>query len=242
MTQLLSLGAINKLTGDYVYPKIANKKNKDRSDCDICGGSGTTYWSDDCYGPCLECCCIDCGKFNDECQCGEDDKDDDEDVNDDGEDDVDDKVVQNMCEYIPKNKYEFITERVSIFAPNFPDTTIMIPYDKGDITICSNIIVNCENNFSNDEKDVINKFNINNIEDLIRNDKISKNDKQRCIKCFGYVRERYKLMGIEPSNGHNVIQLEKYTISIRILPDGIIKYCNSLGEQNTKNFTIIEMV
>ena len=25
---LLSLGAINKLTGDYVYPKIANKKDK----------------------------------------------------------------------------------------------------------------------------------------------------------------------------------------------------------------------
>jgi hypothetical protein len=27
MSQLLSLGAINKLTGDYVYPKIANKKD-----------------------------------------------------------------------------------------------------------------------------------------------------------------------------------------------------------------------
>jgi len=27
MTQLLSLGAINKLTGEYVYPKIANKKD-----------------------------------------------------------------------------------------------------------------------------------------------------------------------------------------------------------------------
>ena len=26
MSQLLSLGAINKLTGEYVYPKIANKK------------------------------------------------------------------------------------------------------------------------------------------------------------------------------------------------------------------------
>lgn len=28
MTQLLSLGAINKLTGEYVYPKIANKKDE----------------------------------------------------------------------------------------------------------------------------------------------------------------------------------------------------------------------
>jgi uncharacterized protein YkuJ len=28
MSQLLSLGAINKITGEYVYPKIANKKDK----------------------------------------------------------------------------------------------------------------------------------------------------------------------------------------------------------------------
>ena len=28
MSQLLSLGAINKNTGEYIYPKIANKKDK----------------------------------------------------------------------------------------------------------------------------------------------------------------------------------------------------------------------
>ena len=28
MTHILSLGAINKLTGEYVYPKIANKKEE----------------------------------------------------------------------------------------------------------------------------------------------------------------------------------------------------------------------
>jgi hypothetical protein len=127
---------------------------------------------------------------------------------------------------IKKNKYKFITEQVSIFTPNFPDTTKMIACetDKNDISICSDIIVDCENNFNSIEKEVIDKFNINNIEDLIRNEKISKNDKQRCLKCFAYVRERYELMGIEPFNGHNVIQLEKYAISIRILPNGIIKY------------------
>jgi hypothetical protein len=169
MSQLLSLGAINKLTGEYVYPKIANKKD----------------------------------------------------------------------EY----KYKFITEQVSIFAPDFPDTTQMIACESegSDITICSKIVVNCENNFSKDEKGVIDKFNINNIEDLIRNDNISKNDKQRCLNCFRYVRERLELMGIEPFNGHNLIQLEKYAISVRILPDGIIKYCKSLGEQNIKNFTRIGM-
>lgn len=155
---------------------------------------------------------------------------------DDGE-----KAIKNMFENIQKSKYKFITEQVSIFTPNFPDTTKMIACetDKNDISICSDIIVDCENNFNSIEKEVIDKFNINNIEDLIRNEKISKNDKQRCLKCFAYVLERYELMGIEPFNGHNVIQLEKYAISIRILPNGIIKYCKSLGEQNVKDFTII---
>ena len=157
---------------------------------------------------------------------------------DDGE-----KAIKNMFKNIQKNKYKFITEQVSIFTPNFPDTTKMIACetDKNDISICSDIIVDCENNFNSIEKEVIDKFNINNIEDLIRNEKISKNDKQRCLKCFAYVRERYELMGIEPFNGHNMIQLEKYAISIRILPNGIIKYCKSLGEQNVKDFTIIGM-
>jgi hypothetical protein len=145
-------------------------------------------------------------------------------------------IIQNML-----NKYKFTTEQVSIFAPNFPDSTKMIACetDKNDISIFSDIIVDCENNFTRDEKEVIDKFNINNIEDLIRNNKIDKNDKQRCLKCFAYVRERYELMGTEPPNGHNVIQLEKLAISIRILPNGIIKYCKSLGEINVRDFTII---
>lgn len=50
---------------------LKNKKEslkKDRSECSACGGSGISYWSDDCYGSCLECGCIDSGDFNDECK------------------------------------------------------------------------------------------------------------------------------------------------------------------------------
>jgi uncharacterized protein YkuJ len=36
--------------------------------CYACGGSGTSYWSDGIYGSCLECCCINCEKFNSECK------------------------------------------------------------------------------------------------------------------------------------------------------------------------------
>jgi hypothetical protein len=47
------------------------KKNElcDGTYCGACGGSGESYWSDDCYGACFECCCIDCGKKNRECLC-----------------------------------------------------------------------------------------------------------------------------------------------------------------------------
>jgi hypothetical protein len=141
-------------------------------------------------------------------------------------------------------KYTFITEEVSIFAPNFPDTTKIFAFEteKENYSICKNVFVDCENNFNDTEKKVIDKFNINNIEDLIRNSCISKHDKQRCLKCFSYVRERYELMGVEPFNGHDVIQLDNYAIVIRVLPNRDIKYCKSLGEKDAvKDFTFIGM-
>ena len=153
------------------------------------------------------------------------------------------------CEkcYIDKMNYIFITTKISI-PPTFEKTQMLYmcidrdieEYDE--IPSTSLVMVDCKNNFTEEEKTIINELKIYTIEDLIRNNKISKNDKQRCLKCFGYVRKRYELTGVEPFNGHNVIQLEKYAIDIRILPDGIIKYCRSLGEKNVeKDFTKIQM-
>ena len=42
--------------------------------CEVCYGTGKSYWGDDCYGSCLECCCIDCGNENKNCSCRECDK------------------------------------------------------------------------------------------------------------------------------------------------------------------------
>ena len=49
------------------------KKNGlcDETCCVACGGSGVSYWSDDCYGVCLECCCINCKNKYKECICRE---------------------------------------------------------------------------------------------------------------------------------------------------------------------------
>jgi hypothetical protein len=44
--------------------------NKDDLDiCDVCDGSGISYWSDYFYGSCLECRCIDCEKVFKNCKC-----------------------------------------------------------------------------------------------------------------------------------------------------------------------------
>jgi hypothetical protein len=135
----------------------------------------------------------------------------------------------------------FFTDKNAIFRPNFPDTTKFheIPdLIVGDIFV-GDIFVNCENNFSTDEKQVIEKFN--NIEDLLRHNKISNLDKQRCVACYKYICEQYEIMGIETFKGHNIIQLEEYGVNIRILPNRTIKYCNSLGKINVKKAIIIEL-
>lgn len=38
-------------------------------ECDACRDTGVSYWSDDVYGACLECCCINCEEFDKNCKC-----------------------------------------------------------------------------------------------------------------------------------------------------------------------------
>ena len=69
------LTSVNKSTGPLIITCVRCEKCKDcidkenRINCGACRGSGTSYWFDDCYGSCLQCCCINCGNFDDECQC-----------------------------------------------------------------------------------------------------------------------------------------------------------------------------
>ena len=37
--------------------------------CLACNGSRHAYWTDGIWGPCIDCCCIDCGKFAISCSC-----------------------------------------------------------------------------------------------------------------------------------------------------------------------------
>lgn len=37
--------------------------------CIVCGETGRSYWMDGIYGPCLECCCMNCSERNRNCKC-----------------------------------------------------------------------------------------------------------------------------------------------------------------------------
>jgi len=58
-----------KYINEFIGDKIIWIGYNGRSQCETCNGSGTSYYSDDYYGSCLGCCCINCSKFNYECQC-----------------------------------------------------------------------------------------------------------------------------------------------------------------------------
>lgn len=146
--------------------------------------------------------------------------------------------------YIDISKYVFITKPISLFQSSFPEKTEIIEIDCNSsdnyfAKKLSDILVICVNNFNETEKRIISEYNINNIEELIRNNNVIKTDKQRCLKAYKYVRDRYDITGIEPLNGHTSLYIEKYMVNIRILPDGNIKYCNSFGEKNRDDFTFI---
>jgi|LakMenE18May11ns_1017448.scaffolds.fasta_scaffold9954712_5 hypothetical protein len=142
---------------------------------------------------------------------------------------------EQMKDMVKSDKYKFVTKLISIVPFNFGNyeeiikmTESMSPFD--------DILINNEEHFNMDERQIIYELDINNVEDLIRNNNISVIDKTRCIKCLKYVRFRYELLGIEPVNGHISIKLFNYLICIRILPNGLIKYCKSLGELNAEDF------
>lgn len=143
------------------------------------------------------------------------------------------------CE-IARNHFTFVCQKISLCIPDFPKTTLMHPPTDEPVTICTPYLIQCEPNFTKDERDVINEYNIYNINDLIRNEKISKDDKQRTLRCYKYVMARYDAMDVEPFNGNNAIKLDKYLFGIRIIPDGNIKFYKSLGEKNRSEFTTIQ--
>jgi hypothetical protein len=134
--------------------------------------------------------------------------------------------------------FKFITCKLSI-NPLLEDSKALFTLTLGEEENGHNILINCCPNFNEEEKEIITNYNIKNIEDLVRNINISKDDKQKSLECYKYVKNIVEINGFEPKNGHVCIQIDKYIFELRILQTGNIKYCKSLGINNIKNFTII---
>ena len=123
--------------------------------------------------------------------------------------------------------FNFKLKKLSYFESMFPKTTKKIEMNNYE----DDNIVDCENNFTEDEKNIIYNYKINKIEDLLINPRIDKIEKYKCLKYYKFTSENYNLNGFEVFNKTISIHFNKYVFNIIILYDGSIKYCSSLGEK-----------
>ena len=77
-------------------------------------------------------------------------------------------------------------------------------------------IINFTDNFSENEINIINNYNLQCVGSIIRNDNINKYEKSRVIQCYKYVTERYKIFNIEPPNGQTFLTLDNILFIILI--------------------------
>lgn len=85
-------------------------------------------------------------------------------------------------------------------------------------------VINFTDNFCENEIDIIKKHNLHSVESIIRNNNIDKNEKNRVIKCYKYVIERYELLNIEPPNGQTCLTLNNILFVILINHKGGITF------------------
>jgi hypothetical protein len=124
--------------------------------------------------------------------------------------------------------FNFNIKKRAFFSCHFPKTTqkLLLNCKENDL-----MIIDCENNFNEQERKVIHDYEINQIEELIVHKRIHSIDKIRVLKDHKYARGNYEMNGFEVVNELTNVQFGKYIFNILILYDGRIKYCDSLGEK-----------
>jgi len=95
--------------------------------------------------------------------------------------------------------------------------------------------------FNEDEIKILEKYNLKNIEDIIKCNNISSFDKSRTLNCYRYVKSRYEVFGEEPINGNNPIILDKYYFIIKVFNDKTIKFIQSRGIKTHEDFHLLQM-
>jgi hypothetical protein len=113
------------------------------------------------------------------------------------------------------------------------------PYVSGNSGIGKEYEIDCRENFNEAEQEMIKRYDIKMLENLLRCDEISSSDKERAMECYKYVCKRIRLMGIEPFNGNTTIQCGKYLFAIRISKDKEITFTQSCGIHSRKEYSVM---
>jgi hypothetical protein len=115
--------------------------------------------------------------------------------------------------------FAFICNANTVSEINYPkETTKVTPlFDK-------EVYVECENNFTENERQIIQSFRIISVKQLTQHTGFTRQDKTRCLECYKFVKTTFEETGEEPPNGHNTIQIGDIFVLVRISKTGLIKY------------------
>lgn len=71
-------------------------------------------------------------------------------------------------------------------------------------------------------------FRINNIDQVLRDESISKTDKNQVLKCYKYVKNSYDALGTEPFNGNTCITVDGGYHCVKVHADRTISYVRKM--------------
>ena len=138
-------------------------------------------------------------------------------------------VIRNVG--IIPSIFNFKIKKITLFNQMFPKTTKMIFLNKYDNEYGNHVIIDCNANFTQDEKKVIDDYQISNIHELMNHHRIHKIDKKNCLTYYKYMIDNYYLNGFEILHSFVKVQFDNYLFNLIVLHDETIKYCSSSGEK-----------
>ena len=127
----------------------------------------------------------------------------------------------------PYSFFAFCIKSNTVSENNYPrETTVIVPlYD-------NETYIDCEDNFTAEQKQSIKEFNVTNVKDFIEQEEFNKISKRVCIECFRFVKDFFESEGEEPVNGYDIVKINGQFYLLRILPTGNIKYCRPLASNH----------
>jgi len=142
-------------------------------------------------------------------------------------------IIRNLG--IIPSIFNFKIKKITLFKSMFPKKTKMIFLNNSDHEYDNeygnNVIIDCANNFTQDEKKAIDDYQIRNMNELINHPRINKKDKFACLMYYKHTNHNYQLNGFEIVHSFVKVQFDNYIFNLIVLHDETIKYCSSYQEK-----------